>query len=381
MATHTAEAKPSTSTKDNAPTSQGTHGGEVYRLARKLGVEPDDILDFSSNANSLCDDLTRTILGRIAYPYRHYPDTWCSVLREKLAVHEEVSPHSILVGNGSSENIFLTIQQIRPRHVALVAPIFSEYVRACEAFDIPYTLITCHPENNFACSGQELKALSQSDADMVIICSPNNPAGITYTNIEQILSTLRAQTVLVDNTYSEFLWGLPEYDTNRYTMYRHMVPHDTEVITVQSFTKFFYCTGVRLGYSVSSPRMTERLAQGKVPWTVSAFAEQAGVEFMNSMGEYRTRLEALRAERTRFSNALAKTGAFDPDMLCSGVNFISGRLRNADKAADVYSHLLDQGILVRLCDNIPGMPSGFLRMQVREQQAWEKLILALQPVQ
>lgn len=360
--------------------TQGTHGGEVYRLARTLGVTPDAILDFSSNANSLCDDLTSGILGRISYPYRHYPDTWCSALREVLAGHEQVSPDSILVGNGSSENIFLAIQQLRPQHVVLLAPIFSEYVRACEAFNVPYTLVPCSAANGFACTEQELDTLRRTQADLAIICSPNNPACVTYANMAEILHATQAATVLVDNTYSEFLWGLPEYDANRLTVYTDMVRKGVEVMTVQSFTKFFYCTGVRLGYSVASPVLTERLAKGKTPWTVSAFAEQAGIAFMAGMGAYRERLDMMRELRTGFINALQQTGCFVNDRIFAGVNYVTAGLRKPEEAQQVYGALLAQGILVRVCDNIPGMPQGFLRMQVREESAWLRLAQALQNI-
>ncbi|UZP68881.1 aminotransferase class I/II-fold pyridoxal phosphate-dependent enzyme [Desulfovibrio mangrovi] len=357
--------------------TQGTHGGEVYRLARSMGVSPDAILDFSSNANSLCDDLTRAILGEIDYPYRHYPDTWCSELRDVLARHENVSPESILVGNGSSENIFLTIQQLRPRHVVMLAPIFSEYVRACEAFGVPYTLIPCSADNGFACREHELNALRELQADLAIICSPNNPACVTYDNMADILSAVQASTILVDNTYSEFLWGLPAYEDNRLTVYRELVNTDTQVITVQSFTKFFYCTGVRLGYSVASPALTERLAAGKTPWTVSAYAEQAGIAFMNSMQSYRDRLHPMREERRHFVSALQATGAFAEDRIFSGVNYVTAGLKTPERSQEVYASLLEQGILVRVCDNIPGMPAGYLRMQVREESAWRRLTAAL----
>lgn len=357
--------------------TQGTHGGEVYRLARILGTTPDSILDFSSNANSLCDDLTATIVRSIDYPYRHYPDTWCETLRNAIATHEDVEPASILVGNGSSENIFLTIARLRPKHALLVAPIFSEYARACQAMGVPYTLLTCRPEHGFDLTAQDLEVLRESNADLVVLCSPNNPACITYPAVERILQSVRAATVLVDNTYSEFLWGQPEYAANRYTAYAPCIPEETQLITVQSFTKFFYCTGIRLGYSIASPTLTATLAEGKTPWTVSAFAEQAGCAFLGAIDAYRERLPAMRTERAHFMLALKECGVFEQETIFGGVNFVTARLMQPCDAERWHTALLQQGMLVRVCDNIPGMPEGFLRMQVREEAAWTRLIAAL----
>jgi len=292
-------------------------------------------------------------------------------------VHEGVSPESIIVGNGSSENIFLAIQQLQPEHVLLVAPIFSEYVRACEAFGVSHSLLPCRPEHGFDLTERELDALRRSDADMVILCSPNNPACITYPAMKTILGAIRARTVLIDNTYSEFLWGLPEHAANRYASYLPLMPRGTELITVQSFTKFFYCTGIRLGYAMASEPLATHMASGKTPWSVSAFAEQTGLAFLDAMGAYRERLPALREERTRFTAALRATGVFTPEHIFEGVNFVTAQLTRPEQADDVYNALLAQGMLVRVCDNIPGMPPGFIRMQVREEAAWLRLTDAL----
>ncbi len=361
---------------------QNGHGGAVYHLSRSLGIAPDAFLDFSSNANSLCDDLTHTILSKLTVPYRHYPDSACAALREHLAAHEGVSPDCILPGNGSSENIHLAIQQLRPRHAIILAPIFSEYVRACQIFGTRVTLVPCSPEHGFSCTETELSLLANTDADMAILCSPNNPACVTYTNIAAILNRLRVKTALIDTTYSEFLWGQADYAGSRFSALAAMARSGTDIVAVQSFTKFFYCTGVRLGYSVATPEVTARLEQGKIPWSVSTFAEQAGIAFLQHISLYRERLPALRQERAAFAHALrtAKTGEgeglplFKKETIFEGVNFVIAQLFRPADAAALQDHLTHHGLLVRVCDSIPGMPVGFLRMQVRERRAWEHLI-------
>jgi threonine-phosphate decarboxylase len=100
---------------------QGSHGGEIFRVARETGAALADIMDFSSNANSLCRDITEEILFsnmKGAYSdYNHYPDTWSADLTVAIAEHESVTPHEVLVGHGSTETIFLTFQQVKPKSV------------------------------------------------------------------------------------------------------------------------------------------------------------------------------------------------------------------------------------------------------------------------
>ena len=100
--------------KNLIPTSKMTdtshktppHGGDVYHLARSLGIELADLLDFSASINPLgfpsgLYGATQEALKEIV----HYPDRRCLALRQDLADYHHLSPEEILVGNGSTELI------------------------------------------------------------------------------------------------------------------------------------------------------------------------------------------------------------------------------------------------------------------------------------
>nr|WP_230404573.1 hypothetical protein [Nitratidesulfovibrio sp. HK-II] len=124
---------------------QSAHGGEVYRVARELGVAPEDILDCGSNGFAHAVDLTRALVEAQPHPFEHYPDPDSTALRQRLAAHEGVSPGQLLVGNGSSELIWLALRVLRPTRVTLLGPTFSEYVRACETHAIPWRVLHGDP--------------------------------------------------------------------------------------------------------------------------------------------------------------------------------------------------------------------------------------------
>lgn len=358
---------------------QGAHGGEVFRIAREAGTALNDIADFSSNANSLCRDITEKILFsnmQGAYSdYNHYPDTWSSELTAAIAAHESVSQQEIVVGHGSTETIFLAFQQVKPKKVLLVGPMFSEYAKACSVFAEEYDVLTCPSETCFVPDSAEF---ANSDKyDLVVLCSPNNPATITYPNIREIIQAIRSPYILIDSTYREFMYGEPEYEATRTTQYRKWCNENTSLITMHSFTKFFYCTGVRLGYALSDITTVEKLKQGKMPWTVTASAQRAGLNFLQNIERYRDRLPQMRTYRALFTEEVRSTGTFASNCIFSGVNFLFCQLKNPEQGAQFYEFLLAQNILVRLCDNIPGTEKGFVRMQVKSPEEWETLVKAL----
>lgn len=359
---------------------QGSHGGEIFRVARETGTALADIMDFSSNANSLCRDITEEILfsnRQGAYcDYNHYPDTWSAELTAAIAEHESVTPQEILVGHGSTETIFLTFQQLKPKNVLLVGPMFSEYEKACSIFAEKYDVITCTSNTGFVPDATDFAKSNRYD--LVVLCSPNNPATITYPNMQEILRTISSPYILIDSTYREFMYGEKAYAATETKQYRKWCNKNSRIITMHSFTKFFYCTGIRLGYALSDEKTIQMLQQGKMPWTVTASAQNAGRAFLTNIEQYRKRLPQLRHYRQQFFEEIRSTKVFAPDKIFAGVNFLFCRLANPDHGADFYAFLFKRQILVRLCDNIPGTEKGFIRIQVKTPHEWAPLIEALQ---
>lgn len=365
-------------TDSNTLKQQGAHGGEVFRIARETGTLLHDIADFSSNANSLCRDITENILfsnKQGAYSdYNHYPDTWASELTAAIAEHEQVQPENILVGHGSTELIFLTFQQIKPKKVLLIGPMFSEYAKACEIFADSYDVLTCPVTSGFIPTADDVNS---DQYDLVVLCSPNNPATITYPNMKELLQAISSRYILIDSTYREFMFGEPEYEQTTTQLYESWCKPTTRIVTMHSFTKFFYCTGVRLGYAVSDAETISLLKKGKMPWSVTASAQKAGLEFLANIHRYRERLPEMRAYRTIFTDELRATNVFAPNAIFSGVNFVFCQLEKKELGTKLYDFLLQRQILVRLCDNIPGTEKGFIRMQVKSPDEWKGLISAL----
>jgi threonine-phosphate decarboxylase len=345
-------------------TRSSFHGGEILAASRATGRCPDDLLDFSSNADSLVADLTESIVRSITYPFAYYPDDGCRELVEALADTEGVDAGEILVGNGSSELIFLCLQALKPGKVVIVGPVFSEYARACENLGIEHELYLLEENNGFALTRKDMDRLARIPGDMLILCVPNNPTTAVYNDLDVLLGSSNRKHIIIDNTYREFLHGTPAYDEQDVHRYRAMVPADTCVISLQSFTKAYYCTGIRLGYLLAPQKIVDTLRGCRAPWTVSRFAELAGLAFLANRDAYRERRRMMPALRKAFVADLAKTGLF-ATILSSDLNFVLAKLQAGRDVVRLQAHLFACGILVRNCDTIPGMPKGYVRLQVR----------------
>ena len=108
--------------------SQFEHGADLHRMKEKYGIC--DVLDFSSNVNIFYLDRINEILSTIkASDLSTYPDIEYNNLREKISKKYSLDKTNIIVGNGSTELIFLVTKLDFIKNVGIVVPTFAEYIK------------------------------------------------------------------------------------------------------------------------------------------------------------------------------------------------------------------------------------------------------------
>ncbi|MDP2719768.1 MAG: aminotransferase class I/II-fold pyridoxal phosphate-dependent enzyme, partial [Dehalococcoidia bacterium] len=157
-----------------------THGGLNYAELEELGIRPESIIDFSTGINplgappGLMEKLT-------AVSIETYPDSGARELTRALAENLKVQPDNILVGNGSSEVLWLcAAAYFSPGdRVVIIEPTFGEYETASlMAGSLPVKVVLKSPD--FPLDTAEVIALARTNgAKGLFLCNPNNPTG-TY---------------------------------------------------------------------------------------------------------------------------------------------------------------------------------------------------------
>src|SRR5260370_24653434 len=82
------------------------HGGAVYEAARRWGVSPSAVLDFSANINPMGppESVIQALARATASACAAYPDS--TELVAALAARHGVERETIVIGNGSAALIF-----------------------------------------------------------------------------------------------------------------------------------------------------------------------------------------------------------------------------------------------------------------------------------
>lgn len=237
----------------------------VSFTVNKFGFKPDDFVH----------ELVDSIIGD------NYP------VPDRMLVHNERITHEYLMwamcgeprptgkfdlyavegGTAAMCYIFKSLKANRLLHpgdtVALGTPIFTPYIEMThlEDYDLNLVNVQAPQENRFQYSDSELKKLEDPKVKAFFIVNPGNPTGVamskdTIKKIANLVKTKRPDLMLLtDDVYGTFVQD--------FRSLLGELPHNT--IGVYSYSKYFGCTGWRLGViAIHEDNIFDRMI-GKLP--------------------------------------------------------------------------------------------------------------------
>jgi threonine-phosphate decarboxylase len=344
------------------------HGGDVYHLARTLGVKVEDLLDFSANINPLGypAGVPAAIQAALA-DLVHYPDRRGLDLRQVLAEYHGFSPAEVLLGNGSTELIYLVVRALRPGRALIVAPAFSEYQEALEVARVPYEF---HLTSEAGCFTLE-RLPEAPGAELVFLANPASPSGALLTP-ESLLPWLKAWDaagvhVALDEAFIDFV---------EEASVKNHLRRFPRLMILRSFTKFFAIPGLRLGYLLAAPKLIASLAAFQEPWSVNTLAQAAGRACLEDL-DYMARTRALVAEaRRHLFEGLQALPGLTP--FPGAANYLLVKLTLPGwTASRLRERLLSRGLIIRDAGNFTGLDEHYLRLAVRRREDNDRLLAAL----
>ncbi len=215
------------------------------------------ILKFSFDPDSFVHELTDSIIGD------NYP------VPDRSLVHNEVITHEYLMwamcaghrpdvkfdlypvegGTAAMCYIFKTLKNQRLLNagdtIALGTPIFTPYLEMpdLEDYALNKIFINVEQEDRFQFTEEDLKPLEDPKVKAFFLVNPGNPSAVAFDpeTIERLVKFVNTKRpdlmILTDDVYGTFV---PDFQS----LLGHL-PRNT--IGVYSFSKYFGCTGWRLG--------------------------------------------------------------------------------------------------------------------------------------
>jgi len=350
------------------------HGGNVWELSDKYKIPVDQLIDFSISTNPLGAPETaiesiRENLNLI----KHYPNPDPEWLLEVLAKSTGVEPNNIVLGNGSTELIYLFNEVFLESEYEAIIPVpsFSEYKAAIERFGGNMTFLTCTSSKNFQLNVEELESTISKKTRIIFLCNPNSPTGVLYekADLMRIIKFAAERNVFVflDEDYIDFV-----DDGKRYSMAEYVNEYNN-LFVLRSLTKFFGLAGVRIGFGIGSPSLVKFLKKAKMPWSVNSlamFATAAAVKDADFIKRSRILVSNSRREMREMFKSIPWLKVYP-----SETNFLLIEITRGDlTSTQLRDGLAKRGLLIRDCKDFDGLNDRFFRVTVRRPEENKKLI-------
>ncbi len=367
-----------------------SHGGDIYEVKRKFKGE---VIDFSANINPLgLPAAVKKVLCENFNKILHYPDPWGRNITERIAKYWQINKENILLGNGSSELIYLIMSTYRPKTTLIPVPTFSEYERAAKSVNSKIHFLKLKEKQDFSLNLDHFnKVVRQAHhssnhpersrrTDISFFCNPNNPTGnlilpsLRAKRSNPILRLLRpggarndSSKLVVDEAFMDFLPNQKDY-----TLIWRAVKN-RKIIVLRSFTKFFALPGLRIGYIVAHKEVVNKLRQCQPPWSANSLAQLAAELILDDKDYIKKTYKLINKEREFLFEQLTGIEGLKP--YPPAANFLLVKIEKAGVTSKFLKEaLIKKGILIRDCGNFRNLNNKYIRVAVRSREENLKLL-------
>jgi histidinol-phosphate aminotransferase len=352
-------------------------GRPISEVAREYGLDESKIVKLASNENPLgMPKSAQEAMLKAVSDLGRYPDSNGFELKKVLSARLGVPTDWITLGNGSNDILELAARAVAQagddiifsQHAFAVYPLASQAVGA--------RAVEVKPTDSY---GHDLVAMLQAvknsgdKAKLVFVANPNNPTGsyLEPQEIEDFLIAVPSHVVVVlDEAYNEYLTPEQRYDAIAW------VKRFPNMILSRSFSKAYGLAGLRIGYGVAQPGLTDLLNRIRQPFNVNSLAQAAAIAAFQDYEFLQQGYELNRAGFMQLTNAFDQLGL---TYLPSAGNFVLVKVGEDDDAgARMNLALLKRGIIVRPVSNY-GLPQ-WLRISIGLPQENAAFITALHEI-
>jgi aspartate aminotransferase len=362
-----------------------------------MGMAPSQTLSITQRARELCAQgkpvislsvgepdlptpewVKKAAIDAINHDYTRYTDV-DGALDLKKAIVQKFSKENqvvfdtkeISVACGAKQSIFnaLAVSLSPGDEVLIPAPYWVSYVAMVEFFGGVPVIVNCPGEQGFKLTPEQLRKAITSRSKWLILNSPNNPTGASYTRAEMdALIQIVAQT--------PHLWLMSD------EIYEHMVYEGSFVsagslgqrirdrlLIVNGVSKAFSMTGWRIGYAAGPVSLIKAMGnlQSQSTSNPCSISQKAAIAALNDVSEsYYEESRAIFQRRRQvmmdllnqipgINVAFPPAGAF---YIYAGCQGLIGRQRSNGAVLrndqDVCEFLMDEALVT----TVPGVAFG-----------------------
>ena len=346
-------------------------GKPVEQLERELGIEGAIKIASNENPHGPSPRALAAMRERLDEMNR-YPDGAAFALRAELAHRFGVDPAQLVFGCGADEVLELLAKSfLGPGDEVVYAwPSFAMYPVVVKGMGA--TAVHVPLDDDLV---HDLDAMARAvtpKTKMVLLCNPNNPTGTSFGQaaFDEFVRSLPDDLILVvDEVYVEFA------RRNDFPDSLSLLARRPGTISVRSFSKLYGLAGLRIGYGICDPELSDILDRARHPFNVSRLAEIAAVAALGDHDHVERTLRLNREGADYLTRELAGLGVkvWPTDTNFMLIQVGDSQVQNGGQ--ETYEKLLREGVIVR---PLPGTGlDQHVRVTIGKPEENERLVKAL----
>ena len=366
------------------PTAPASYAWEATseQVAARYGLPVESIVRFDLNTSPAPPELAARVLaaGRFETGLSEYPPSDYRRLTAAAAARYGVASEDILVGAGADEVLDIVGKAFLPADGTAVIPTPSYAMyrvlteqRAARVRPVPRLGASA----GYAIDVSLTRTIGRG-ADLVWLCSPNNPTalaepeGAIATLLEGLATDAErdgriAPVVVLDEAYAEFTGAslLP---------LRAAYPR---LVVIRTLSKAYALAGLRVGFGIGTRDTVPAMEPYRPPGSVSTVSVTVATEVLDDPSILAASIARVDDERARLAAGLERAG-WRPGP--SVTNFLLVRFASPERCAAVADGLLRRGLVPR---TFPASHSlaDHLRLTVRSTDEDDQLIAAAREIE
>lgn len=300
---------------------------------------------------------------------RLYPPPYSSHAKRSISNFFGLQECEIHVGNGADDvlNALLKVFVEKGSKVLIVEPTFSMYTYFTQLQGGKKITALLNP--NFGLDADATLKKMNHETSMLILCSPNNPTGNQFKEVEiqKILEEFKG-IVVVDEAYVDFA---------KYTIIDWIRKFDNLVV-LRTFSKSFGLAGIRLGFLASNKSTVEYVTRVTPPFDVNVVTQQMIGLALQNWNFFKERIDYLLKEREWLRKTLATIDGITA--YPSDANFILFRVDKGNLSSSIVKTRLERrNVLVKDRGDLP-LLKNCIRVTVGTHHMNESFVSALRGV-
>ena len=344
-------------------------GKPIEELEREYGISGS--IKLASNENPFGPSPAAVeAMHRALENLHRYPDGSCYYLNRAVADHLGVAPEQLVFGNGSNEIIEFLVKafvkegdEVITSHPSFL--MYQKFVQIRGGRNHVVDLKDMHHDLD------AIGSLVSPKTRLIFIDNPNNPTGtlLPWDRLKSFLSKLPDHLIVVlDEAYIDFVDEDQRQDTLSLAD-----EHEGRcgVVLLRTFSKAYGLAGLRIGFGIMAPPVTDCLHKVRQPFNVNLIAQQGALAALGDGDFYQKTLHKTAAGKRYLIEVVEQLGCTP---FPSQTNFFLIDVHT--DATTLYETMLRKGVIIRSMKAY-GYDS-FIRINVGTDEENNRFLAALE---